>query len=68
MIYTAEEARQKECHVMQKKCVAENCMAWKPHFVRGTHPEGWRWNGFPAPPPPPPDIPTGKGYCGLVKY
>lgn len=67
MICTPEEARQKECPMMQKKCDAEKCMAWKLHLVEGTHPDGWRWDRFPAPPPSPPLVLTGKGYCGMAK-
>lgn len=63
MICTSEEAKQKICCMMTKKCTGEDCMAWKIHYVSG---EQQKFNGFPPPPPKP--VKTNMGYCGHIKY
>jgi len=34
---TTQEAKTKQCPMIQMRCVAENCMAWQPHeYIPGS--------------------------------
>jgi len=53
MTHTPDEARKRHCCTQDRRCVADNCMAWQEEYTTPAQPHIKR------------EL-TGKGYCGHV--
>ena len=57
MILTEEEAQNKHCPYLDKKCIGSDCMAWKWHYKEYFKDEGFK----------PYYTKTNKGFCSKGK-